>query len=124
MTTNPENQQWFTDDDVPDPQTVPEPQAWRVVVRPISPLSKTAGGIYLPDDFVDKQSYATTIGRVLRLGPTSFHREDLTDEIQVGDFVLYGKYAGMRFECEGVRLLIMNDDELLAKVPDPTTIKR
>ena len=35
---------------------------------------------------------------------------------KVGDSVLFGKYAGIKLESEGVRLVILNDDEIVAVI--------
>jgi len=39
-----------------------------------------------------------------------------------GDWVLFGRYAGSRFDIEGGEVKILNDDEIIAKVEDPEAI--
>jgi co-chaperonin GroES (HSP10) len=36
--------------------------------------------------------------------------------------VLFGRYAGARFGIEGGELRILNDDEILAVIPDPEAV--
>jgi co-chaperonin GroES (HSP10) len=35
---------------------------------------------------------------------------------------LFGRYAGSRFQIEGGEIKILNDDEIIARVPDPEAI--
>jgi co-chaperonin GroES (HSP10) len=39
-----------------------------------------------------------------------------------GDWVLTGKYVGLKFKYEGEEYSIINDDEVVAIVPDPAKI--
>ena len=39
-----------------------------------------------------------------------------------GDWVLFGRYAGSRFQIEGGEIKILNDDEIIARVADPEAI--
>ena len=36
-----------------------------------------------------------------------------------GDWVIFGRYAGARFQIEGGDMRILNDDEILACIDDP-----
>ena len=36
--------------------------------------------------------------------------------------MLFGRYAGSRFDIEGGEVKILNDDEIIAKVEDPEAI--
>jgi co-chaperonin GroES (HSP10) len=36
------------------------------------------------------------------------------------DWVIFGKYAGSRFKIDGGELRLLNDDEILAVVEDPS----
>ena len=41
---------------------------------------------------------------------------------KVGDWVVFARYAGSRIEIEGGEVRLLNDDEVLATVQDPTDI--
>jgi len=41
---------------------------------------------------------------------------------KVGDWVVFARYAGSRIEIEGGEVRLLNDDEILATVQDPTDI--
>ena len=40
----------------------------------------------------------------------------------MGDWVLTGKYIGLKFRYEGQEYAMINDDEVLAVVPNPDKI--
>jgi co-chaperonin GroES (HSP10) len=42
---------------------------------------------------------------------------------KVGDYVLTGKYVGLKFKYENEDYSIINDDEVVAIVPEPDKIK-
>ncbi len=44
------------------------------------------------------------------------------DVCKVGDWVVFARYAGSRIEIEGGEVRLLNDDEVLATVQDPTDI--
>lgn len=118
---------WATDGDQPDPapEHLPIPAGWRILVRPLTPMSKTKGGILLSDETIKNQASIQTVGRVLALGPQAYNRNDMGDPwVKVGDYVLYGKWAGFKVSCEGVKLIVLNDDEVVATVKAPDEIQR
>jgi co-chaperonin GroES (HSP10) len=41
----------------------------------------------------------------------------------VGDYVAFGRFAGQKLTHKGVKLLLVNDDEILAVVPNPETLQ-
>lgn len=124
---------WWTEDELPDPskENMIRPTGWRLVVRPIAPKTMTAGGLVIPQPSADMEAATQTIGRVLAIGPLCWKRPDMTDAAlvnynwaSVGEYVMYGKYAGQKLTCDGVKLLILNDDEITAVVPNPDVIKK
>lgn len=86
----------------------------RVVVKRLEEETKTAGGIIIPDTAKEKpiqgQVIAVGAGKVLDDGS----RKAL--DVQAGDRVLFGKYAGTDIKVEGEELLIMREDDILAIV--------
>ena len=113
---------WANDIGADIPVDLPAPISWRVMVMPLEVQEKTKGGIYLPDVAKEIGSHNTFIGRLVALGPAAYkHRRyrecGLTpkDFPQVGDLVLYSRSTPMRIEFKGVKLLVMNDDHIIAK---------
>jgi chaperonin GroES len=88
----------------------------RVVVRPVEREETTRSGIVLPDTAKEKPQEgmveAVGSGRLLDNGTR------VPMEVQVGDKVLYAKYAGNDFKLDDVEYLIVSERDLLAVVPD------
>jgi len=83
----------------------------RVIVRPDTISDKTDSGLYIPDT-AKRQSQ---IGTVISVGDGYFQDAKLVQvRLDVGDRVVYGKYAGTDCELEGESLVILNSEEVLA----------
>jgi chaperonin GroES len=78
----------------------------RVVVKPAPAEEKTKGGIIIPDTAKEKPQR----GEVVAVGPG---KDGNLMTVQVGDTVLYGKYAGQELNFEGYDYLIMREDDIL-----------
>ena len=78
----------------------------RVVVKPAPAEEKTKGGIIIPDTAKEKPQK----GSVVAVGPG---KDGNLMTVQVGDTVLYGKYAGQELSFEGEDFLIMREDDIL-----------
>jgi len=78
----------------------------RVVVRPAAAEEMTKGGIIIPDTAKEKPQR----GEVISVGPG---KDGNAMTVNVGDVVLYGKYAGQELNYEGVDYLIMREDDIL-----------
>ena len=78
----------------------------RVVVKPAPADTKTKGGIIIPDTAKEKPQR----GEVVAVGPG---KDGYLMTVQIGDIVLYGKYAGQELNYEGQDYLIMREDDIL-----------
>ena len=91
-----------------------KPLGDRVVVKPVEREEKTKSGIVLPDTAKEKPQEgiveAAGSGRILENGTK------VPMELQVGDRVLYAKYAGNEFKLEEVDYLIISEKDVLAVV--------
>lgn len=85
-----------------------KPLADRVLVRPAAAEEKI-GGIIIPDTAKEKPLK----GEVIAVGNGTKDEEMI---LNVGDTVLYGKYAGTELEFEGEKFLIMRQSDVLAVV--------
>jgi|TARA_R110000751_G_scaffold17752_2_gene54476 co-chaperonin GroES (HSP10) len=104
---------------------LPEPTGWRILILPYRGQARTEGGIYLTEKTVERQQIATVLGYVLKTGELAYQDENKFPTgpwCEAGDWVLFGRYAGSRFEIEGGEVKILNDDEIIAKVTDPEAI--
>ena len=66
----------------------------RVVIKPATAEESTKGGIIIPDTAKEKPQR----GEVVAVGPG---KDGNLMTVQVGDVVLYGKYAGQEINFEG-----------------------
>lgn len=78
----------------------------RVVVKPAPAEEMTKGGIIIPDTAKEKPQR----GEIVAVGPG---KEGNLMTVQVGDIVLYGKYAGQELNYNGEDYLIMREDDIL-----------
>ena len=106
-------------------ERLPKPTGWRVLILPYTMSSKTKGGIYIPDQTLDRESYATVVGYVVSLGPDAYKDKAKYPDgpwWKDKDWVIFGRYAGARFKIEGGEMRILNDDEILATINNPEDV--
>jgi chaperonin GroES len=86
----------------------------RVVVKRVAEETQTAGGIYIPESAKEKPAR----GRVTAVGPGAVKADGtrIEPEVEVGDEILFGKYAGNEFELDGVEYVILRENEILGVV--------
>jgi chaperonin GroES len=106
---------------------LPRPLNWKVLVQPHQVRLKTKGGLHLPSVSKDNEEYLTAHGRIASMGDLAFKDRDTGESWKmetpkVGDRVTYGKYAGQKVTVNGVRLLLLNDDELTSILPEDVEI--
>ena len=106
-------------------ERLPKPTGWRVLILPYTMSSKTKGGIYIPDQTLDRESYATVVGYVVSLGPDAYKDKAKYPDgpwCKEKDWVIFGRYAGARFKIEGGEMRILNDEEILATINNPEDV--
>ena len=100
---------------------LPKPAGYRLLLKPREVANKTAGGIILTDESVDAAKFSCVVSKVIDIGPDCYHDKE-TQWCKKGDWVLTGKYVGLKFVYEKETYAIINDDEIIGIVPDPTKI--
>lgn len=118
-----QNDQWVTEDDVPDPTPLPRIPGVGLLVRPVPVRRKSAGGILIPDTVRADMDYLNTVGRVVSLGEMAFLDEDIYRTgpwVKPGDYVVYAKFAGQKIWWKGVKLLLIKASaiELVVEKPE------
>ena len=118
------NDQWISgkEEEVKDPSPLPTIPGFHVLIRPVSIKEKTKGGIILPDSSVDDMAYLTTVGKVLAVGDLAYKDENKFPSgawCNPGDYVCYGKHAGVKMLYRGVKLILLFDDQVMLKVDNP-----
>ena len=75
-----------------------------VLVKPVEANEQTAGGIYLPD----------TARERLHEGEVAAVAEDATEEVAVGDRVIYKELSGTEIELDREEYILLSSEDLLA----------
>jgi len=84
----------------------------RVVVRRIEEKESIKGGIIIPDSAKEKQQE----GEVIAVGSGKRDKGELIPlDVKPGDRVLFGKYSGTEIKIDNEELLILREEEILAK---------
>lgn len=86
-----------------------KPLGDRVLIEPTAAEEVTMSGIIIPDSAKEKPLK----GKVLAVGQGTKDEEMV---LKAGDQVLYGKYAGTEIEFEGVKYLMMRQNDVLAVI--------
>ncbi len=86
----------------------------RLVVRRITALEKTKGGIIIPDSAQEKPSE----GEVIAVGPGGRDENGklIPIDIKTGDRVLFGKWSGTEVKLDGEDLIIMKESDVMGVI--------
>lgn len=120
------------------PEEAPDPAGHRLLIAVYTPPKRTAGGVLKPDEYHDREQTSAQIGFVVALGPTAYDRhidapERRDPKYQAGpwvkehDWVVLPKWERVaRLRVPGNETLefrVINDDEIVARLDDPTTVR-
>ena len=89
----------------------------RMIVEPIEQEEVTAGGILLPETAKEKPQ----MGKVIAVGPGQRDEDGkrVPVDVEVGDRVLFAKYAGTEVKLsEERKLLVLKESDVLAIVEE------
>ena len=92
------------------------PLADRVVVRPLGREETTKSGIVLPDTAKEKPQRGTIVAAGQGRRDDDGNRIPL--DVEVGQQVLFAKYAGTEFKLDDEDLLILGEKDILAVVEE------
>jgi len=118
---------WITDPSIPDPENLPIPLGWCVLIRPY-PINynREKTSIIMSDSDIDFLNHVTNMGRVVAVGQSCWTRSEHKDAMgeyapwaKVGDFVSFPKNVGSRRKFKGVSYVLLVDDEIVERLPDP-----
>ena len=109
-------------------ERLPQPTGWRLLVMPYQGKAKTSSGLYIPDEVRERESVATVVAYVMKLGPLAYKDPDkfgadCTPWCKQGQWVCIGRYSGSRFKIDGGEVRIINDDEVIATILEPDDVK-
>jgi chaperonin GroES len=83
-----------------------QPLGTRVLIRPLEQEAKTSSGLYLPETAKEKPQ----TGQVIAIG------DDESIKVKPKDKVLFAKYTGTDFRMDGVEYLLIEANDLLARL--------
>jgi chaperonin GroES len=91
-----------------------KPLGDRVLIKALEREEKTKSGIVLPDTAKEKPQE----GRVLAVGSGKLldNGTKVPLEVQVGQKVIFSKYAGTEVKVDGEEMMILNERDVLAIV--------
>ena len=85
----------------------------RVLVRRIEEKEVLKGGIIIPDSAKEKPQE----GEVIAVGSGRREKGELIPlDVKPGDRILFGKYSGNDIKIDDEELMILKEDEILAKL--------
>jgi chaperonin GroES len=97
--------------------TVPiKPLEYKVLVEVKKVDGMTKGGILIPDSVRERQQQAGESGTLVAIGATAFKDPEWEELPEIGDDVLYNRYAGVVVRHAGKEYRLINDKELIAIV--------
>ena len=84
----------------------------RVAVKLLEQLSKTSGGIIIPDNAKEKPIQ----GKVVAVGSGSLdsNGKRVAMDVKIGDKVLFGKWSGTEVKVGEDELLVMKETDIMA----------
>ncbi len=83
-----------------------QPLGTRILIRPLEQESKTASGLLLPETAKEKPQ----TGKVVAVG------DDESIKLKANDKVLFAKYGGTEFKMDGVDYLLLEANDILARL--------
>ncbi|MBR6127362.1 co-chaperone GroES [bacterium] len=86
----------------------------RIVIKVIEDTEQTAGGIFIPDSAKEKPQKGEVVA--VGEGKTNDKGEKEPMGVNVGDVILYAKYAGTEIKMDGVEYKILSIKDALAIV--------
>ena len=90
----------------------------RIIVKRIDPLRQTASGIVIPDTAAEKPEQGEVIavgnGRLLQDGSVR------PLQLQPGERILFGKYAGQTVKLDDQELLVLREEDVLGVIEGST----
>jgi len=85
----------------------------RVLIKRIEEKESIKGGIIIPDSAKEKPQE----GEVVAVGSGRREKGELIPlDVKPGDRILFGKYSGNDIKVDDEELLILKEDEILAKI--------
>jgi co-chaperonin GroES (HSP10) len=91
----------------------------RILIRPPKKEEKTAGGIVLVANTLEREERAATTGVLIAVGPEAMAHKNMKGVV-IGDNLFYARYAGdnVPFTKNGVTYKVMNAADVVGKLQE------
>lgn len=93
-----------------------QPMHYKVLVKPIAVETKTKGGLIMPEQVVEKNSYARTDGVIDAMSEHAFSYAKWSDESakpKVGDHVFFSRYSATAITgVDGEEYWLLQDESI------------
>jgi len=86
------------------------PLADRILAVPERPAKESRGGILIPDGAGELQGQSRK-ALVVTVGPE-------VNDVKANDVIIIGKFIGLDYDDEGIKMLIIPEDDVLGVVED------
>lgn len=86
----------------------------RIVIKVIEDTEQTSGGIFIPDSAKEKPQKGEVVA--VGEGKTNDKGEKEPMGVNVGDIILYAKYAGTDVKMDGVEYKILSIKDALSSI--------
>lgn len=86
----------------------------RIVIKVIEDTEQTSGGIFIPDSAKEKPQKGEIVA--VGEGKTNDKGEKEPMGVNIGDIILYAKYAGTDVKIDGIEYKILSIKDALAVV--------
>jgi len=90
----------------------------RIIVDRLSEGEQKIGGIIIPDTAKEKPQQGTVLA--VGKGKVNDDGKRVPLDVNVGDRILFGKYAGQEIKLDGEEYFIMKEDDVLAVIEGHT----
>jgi chaperonin GroES len=82
----------------------------RILVKRVEQAVRSQGGLFLPESATEKPSEGVVLAT--GAGHTSDRGEVRPLQVQEGDLVVFGRFAGTEIKVDGEDRLVMREDEI------------
>ncbi|HEC23864.1 MAG TPA: co-chaperone GroES [Chloroflexi bacterium] len=88
----------------------------RVVVEPVEKEQRTESGLFIPETAKERPQQGTVLA--VGSGRKDEAGKRIPMDVEVGQTVLFAKYAGTEVKIDGKKLLILKESDILAIVEE------
>ena len=106
---------------------IPKPVGYKMLIALPKSNETFDSGIVKAAKTREAEEVATTVGRVVDIGPDAYKDDNKFPSgpwCQVGDYVVFRAYTGTRIKVNGTEWRLLNDDQIEGTVTDPAGVSR